>query len=106
MVLFLFLLGCNLSGLLPYSLSVTSHFSVTFTLAFIFFIGFNIIGVCLHYDNFLILFLPSGTPLLITPFIVLIELISYCTRIFSLAIRLFANIISGHTLLKILSSFT
>jgi len=103
--LFILLLFCNLGGILPYSLSVTSHFSITFTLAFIFFIGFNIIGLSLHTENFICLFLPRGTPIIIVPFIILIEIISYITRIFSLAIRLFANIISGHTLLKILGTF-
>jgi ATP synthase subunit 6 len=105
-LLFLMLLISNLSGILPYSLSVTSHFSVTFTLAFIFFIGFNIIGFSKHLTNIVSLFLPNGTPYPIIPFIVLIEIISYTTRIFSLAIRLFANIISGHTLLKILNTFS
>jgi len=105
-LLFLILILSNVSGILPYSLSVTSHFSITFTLSFIFFIGFNIIGFVLHLDNFVSLFLPNGTPYLIIPFIVIIEIISYITRVFSLAIRLFANIISGHTLLKILSTFT
>jgi ATP synthase subunit 6 len=103
--LFLLLLLCNLSGMLPYSLSITSHFSITFTLAFIFFFAFNIIAIFLYKDNFVCLFLPHGTPILILPFIILIELISYLTRVLSLSIRLFANIISGHTLLKILGTF-
>jgi ATP synthase subunit 6 len=90
---------------LPYSLSITSHFSVTFTLAFIFFIAFNIIAIFLYKENFVCLFLPHGTPIHILPFIVLIEFISYLTRVLSLSIRLFANIISGHTLLKILGTF-
>jgi F-type H+-transporting ATPase subunit a len=101
----LILFGFNLLGLLPYSLSVTSYFSVTFTLSFIFFISFNIIGAITHQDKIVLLWLPQGTPYIVTPFIILIEIISYLTRMFSLAIRLFANIMSGHTLLKILSGF-
>jgi F-type H+-transporting ATPase subunit a len=99
------LIGFNLLGLLPYSLSVTSHFTVTFTLSFIFFIAFNIVGVVVNKQKLVLLWLPHGTPYGVTPFIVLIELVSYATRVFSLAIRLFANIMSGHTLLKILGGF-
>ena len=94
LLLFLVLLLSNILGILPYSLSITSHFSVTLSFAFIYFIAFNIIGLGLHKENFVLLFLPKGTPFLIIPFIILIELISYSTRLFSLAIRLFANIIS------------
>jgi ATP synthase subunit 6 len=99
------LFSFNLFGLLPYSLSVTSHFSVTFTLSFIFFVAFNIIGLIRHKEKIVLLWLPHGTPYIVTPFIILIELVSYTTRVFSLAIRLFANIMSGHTLLKILGGF-
>jgi ATP synthase subunit 6 len=101
----LILVTFNLMGLLPFSLSVTSHFSITFTLSFIFFVAFNLIGFMRHKTKIVLLWLPHGTPYVVTPFIILIELISYSTRIFSLAIRLFANIMSGHTLLKILSGF-
>jgi len=59
----------------------------------------------IHAFSFFGLFLPSGVPFLLTPFIVVVELISYMARLFSLAIRLFANIMSGHTLMKILAAF-
>jgi len=66
----------------------------------------NILGVFLYGFYFLGLFLPSGSPLVISPFLILIEFISYVARLFSLAIRLFANLMSGHTLLNILAGFS
>jgi ATP synthase subunit 6 len=104
-LLFFFLLFSNLIGMVPYTFTVTSHLILTFTLSFMSFLGINIIGILKHGSNFLSLFLPSGAPLIIAPFLIVIEFISYIARVFSLAIRLFANIMSGHTLLKILSSF-
>jgi ATP synthase subunit 6 len=95
----------NIFGILPYGLSLTSHICLTFSLSFIFFISFNIIGVIKHKFNLATLWLPTGTPNSIIPFIIIIELASYITRIFSLAIRLFANMMAGHTLLKILGTF-
>ena len=104
-LLFFFLLFSNLIGMVPYTFTVTSHLILTFALSFVSFVGINIIGILKHGTNFLSLFLPSGAPLVIAPFLIIIEFISYIARVFSLAIRLFANIMSGHTLLKILSSF-
>jgi F0F1-type ATP synthase membrane subunit a len=69
------------------------------------FFGINYIGLRKHGLHFLGLFLPSGSPVMLAPLLVFIELISYFARVFSLAIRLFANLMSGHTLLKILSEF-
>jgi len=104
-VLFIFLLMANLLGMIPYVFTITSHLIFTFALSFCSFLAINIIGVILHGFNFLSLFLPGGAPLVIAPFLIVIEIISYIARVFSLAIRLFANIMSGHTLLKILSGF-
>ena len=70
-----------------------------------FFIGNNIIGLCFHKEKLFVLFLPEGVPLILIPLMILIEYVSYISRIFSLAIRLFANMMSGHILLKILISF-
>jgi F-type H+-transporting ATPase subunit a len=95
----------NIMGMLPFGFTITSHFSITFFLSFLFFISLNYIGIRMHKIEFLSLFLPSGTPLIIMPFLFLIELLSYISRLFSLAIRLFANMLSGHILLKILISF-
>lgn len=102
---FMFLCLSNLLGMLPYSMTVTSHLILTLFLSLAFFIGSNIIGICYHRQSFFSLFLPEGVPLLIIPFLILIEYVSYISRIFSLAIRLFANMLSGHILLKILISF-
>lgn len=102
---FLFILGCNMVGMIPYSFTVTSHIIVTFGLALSIFIGINIIGFSRHGLHFFSFFLPQGAPLVLAPFLVVIELISYIFRVVSLAVRLFANMMSGHSLLKILSGF-
>jgi ATP synthase subunit 6 len=104
-LLFLLLLTLNLLGMIPYSFTVTSHFIVTFTLSLSLFIGLNFVG--LHYQglNLIKLFMPEGAPKALLPLLFVIELISYAARVFSLAIRLFANLMSGHTLLKILAGF-
>jgi len=74
-------------------------------LSFTIFIGINIRAILDKQLTFFALFLPSGAPLIIAPFLVLIELISYIARVFSLAIRLFANMMAGHALLKIIAGF-
>ena len=104
-ITFVFLFLSNILGMLPYSMTVTSHLVITLYFSLAFFIGSNIIGICYHKQAFFVLFLPEGVPLPIVPFLVLIEYVSYVSRIFSLAIRLFANMLSGHILLKILISF-
>lgn len=104
--LFFFILICNIFGLIPYTFTLTSSFIVTFFLAATHFIGINIIGFYKLKWNFFNLFLPSGVPLFIAPFLVMIELISYVAKVFSLSIRLFANMMSGHALLKILIGFS
>jgi len=103
--LFLFLLVANLFGMVPYSFTITSHLILTLSLSFAFFFGINVIGIRKHGFEFFGLFLPSGAPLVIAPFLIVIEIISYIARVFSLAIRLFANMMSGHTLLNILAGF-
>lgn len=105
-LIMLFILLSNFIGLIPFAFTITSHLAVTFVIAYISFFGLNLIGIIMHGFEFFSLFLPSGAPLLIAPFLVLIEIISYIARVFSLSIRLFANMMSGHTLLKILSSFS
>jgi ATP synthase subunit 6 len=104
--LFIFLLIANLIGMTLYSFTVTSHVTVAFTLSFAFFIGVVIIGVVTQKVGFLNTFVPSGAPGYLLPFLVIIEIISYFSRPFSLGIRLFANMMSGHTLLAILANFT
>nr|QJF58163.1 ATP synthase F0 subunit 6 [Corallina officinalis]QJF58186.1 ATP synthase F0 subunit 6 [Corallina officinalis] len=100
------LLFCNLVGMVPYSFTVTSHIIFTFTLALSIFIGINIIGVRTHGFKFFSLFLPKGVPLIIMPLLVTIEIVSYIIKVFTLSIRLFANMTSGHTLLKIIAGFS
>lgn len=104
--LFGFILLANLVGLIPYSFTITSSFVVTFFLALSHFIGINIIGLFKHKWKITNLFLPSGVPLAIAPFLIIIELVSYIAKVFSLSIRLFANMMSGHALLKILIGFS
>ena len=99
--LFLLILFGNLLGMLPYSYTFTSQIIITFFMAIIIFISVTVIGIFRHGFGFLSLFLPSGTPLVLQPLLFVIELISYCIRPISLSVRLFANMLAGHTLLKV-----
>ncbi len=103
--LFLFVLVANLLGMLPYSFTVTSHIIVTFALAFFIFIGVTIVGFAKHGISYLKLFVPSGVPVFLLPLIIVIELISYLSRPVSLSVRLFANMMAGHTMLKVFGNF-
>lgn len=103
---FIIILTCNVLGMIPYSFTVTSHLIITFAAALAIFTGINILGIFLHRKHFLSLFFPPGAPLALAPLLVLIEFVSYVFRVLSLSIRLFANLMSGHTLLKILASFS
>lgn len=105
-LLFVILNLLNIYGLIPYTFVLTSQFSFTFFCSFIFFCALNFTGVTVHGLHLFSLFFPSGAPIFISPLLVIIEFISYFARVFSLAIRLFANITAGHILLKILSWFT
>lgn len=104
-VVFLFVLQANLIGLVPYSFTVTSHLVVTFALALGIFIGVNIIGIEIHKINLLSLFFPQGTALGLALLLVPIELVSYIFKPVSLSVRLFANMMAGHTLLKVIAGF-
>ena len=103
--LFMFVLFCNMLGMLPYSFTVTSHIIVTFALAAVIFIGVTIIGFANHGVGYLKLFIPSGVPVVLLPLIVIIEIISYLARPVSLSVRLFANMMAGHTMLKVFGGF-
>lgn len=103
--LFLFIFVSNMVGLIPYSFTLTSSFVVTFFLALTHFNGINIIGIFQTKWKTWSILLPSGVPLLIMPFLTLIEIVSYVSKVFSLSIRLFANMMAGHALLKILIGF-
>ena len=103
--LFMFVLFCNMLGMLPYSFTVTSHIIVTFALAAVIFLGVTIIGFVNHGIGYLKLFIPSGVPLFLLPLIIIIEIISYLSRPVSLSVRLFANMMAGHTMLKVFGGF-
>ncbi len=103
--LFMFVLFCNMFGMVPYTFTVTSHIIVTFMLAAFIFIGVTIIGFMKHGFGYLKLFVPSGVPAVLLPLIVVIEIISYLSRPISLSVRLFANMMAGHTMLKVFGGF-
>lgn len=103
--LFFFILIANLCGNVPYSYTITTSIMVSIGLSFTIFIAVTILGLYTHKLAFFSYFVPSGTPLALVPLLVLIELVSYLARAFSLGIRLFANVVAGHTLMKILSTF-
>jgi F-type H+-transporting ATPase subunit a len=102
---FIFVLMCNLLGTLPYSFAVTSHIIVTFALAAAIFLGIMTIGFARHGLRFLSIFYPSGIPFILAPIIMIIEILSFLARPVSLSIRLAANMIAGHILLKVLAGF-
>lgn len=103
--LFMFVLFGNLLGMIPYTFTYTSHIIVTFGLAVVVFVGVTIIGFARHGAGYLRMFFPHGAPLATAVILVPIELISYCSRPFSLAIRLFANMTVGHIILKVMAGF-
>lgn len=103
--LFFFVLIANLSGNVPYSFTITTSAIVSIGLSFTIWVGVTILGLSIHRIHFFSYFIPAGTPLALVPLLVLIELISYVARAASLGLRLFANMVAGHTLMKILSTF-
>ena len=103
--LFMFILLCNMLGLIPYSFTVTSHIIITFALAFGVFLLATILGFVLHGRKYLRLFLPKGVPIFLIPILVPIEIVSYISRPISLAVRLAANMMAGHTIIKVFASF-
>jgi len=105
LTLFVFILFCNGLGLVPYSFTPTSHIIVTFAMALFVFLGVTIIGFARHGAHFLSFFVPKGVPFVLLLLLVPIEIISYFVRPFSLSIRLFANMLAGHTMLKVFGGF-
>ncbi len=103
--LFMFVLFCNMVGMLPYSFTVTSHIIVTLIMALFIFIAVTIIGFIKHGFKYLSIFVPSGVPTVLLPLITVIEIISYLSRPVSLSVRLFANMMAGHTMLKVFGGF-
>ncbi len=103
--LFMFILFGNLLGMVPFSFTFTSHIIVTFALAITVFIGVTILGFAKHGMHFFTFFVPPGAPLALWPLLIPIEIISYLSRPISLSVRLFANMLAGHTLLKVIAGF-
>lgn len=103
--IFIFILALNMIGMIPGTFTVTSHIIVTFALAAMVWVGVTIIGFARHGFGYLKLFVPEGVPLILMPVIVPIELISYFIRPISHSVRLFANMMAGHTMLKVFASF-
>ena len=92
-------------GLIPYSFTVTSHIIITFAIAFGIFLFATILGFVLHGFKYLRLFLPAGVPIFLAPLLVPIEIVSYISRPISLAVRLAANMMAGHTMIKVFAGF-
>jgi F-type H+-transporting ATPase subunit a len=105
LTLFVFILLCNTLGLVPYAFTPTSHIIVTFSMAIVVFLGVTVIGFVRHGAHFLSFFVPKGVPGWLLGLLVPIEIISYFVRPFSLSIRLFANMLAGHTMLKVFGGF-
>ena len=103
--IFMFVLVGNMWGMMPYSFTFTSHIAVTFAMAFFIFIGVTLIAIAKHKLHFLSFFMPPGVPIIMAPLLVPIEIISYLSRPISLSVRLFANMLAGHTLLKVFAGF-
>lgn len=104
--LFMFILVGNLMGMIPFAYTFTSQIIVTFAMAATIFIGVTVIGLLRHGLHFFSLFVPSGTPLILAPLLIPIEVISYFVRPVSLSVRLFANMMAGHTMMKVFGGFT
>jgi ATP synthase subunit 6 len=102
---FSFVLGCNRFGLVPYSFTVTSHLVVTMTRALAIWIGKLVTGFRLHGLHFFRMFLPAGTPFRMIPFMVPLEVMGFTITFISLSVRLFANMMAGHILLKVIGGF-
>ena len=103
--IFMFVLFGNLLGMIPYSFTFTSHIAVTLTMAVVIFLMVTVIAFMKHGLKFFSFFLPEGVPIILSPLMIVIEVISYFTRPFSLSVRLFANMMAGHTLLKVIGGF-
>jgi len=103
--LFMFILFGNMLGLFPYAFTYTSHITMTFMLAGIVFVLITFVGISLHGRKFFGYFFPEGAPLWLAPIIIPVEIISYLSRPISLSVRLFANMVAGHVMLKVFATF-
>jgi F-type H+-transporting ATPase subunit a len=104
--LFMFIMIGNLLGLIPGTFTFTSHIIVTFGLALTVFVFVTLLGLIKHGFHFFTLFMPQGVPMALAPILIPIEVLSYLSRPVSLSIRLFANMMAGHTMLKVFGGFS
>lgn len=104
--LFMIVLMGNMLGMIPYSFTYTSHIAVTMGLALSIFIMVTILGFVRHGLHFFSLFSPAGVPLALKPLIIPIEILSYLIRPITLSVRLFANMMAGHLMLKVFAGFS
>lgn len=103
--LFFFVLMGNLLGMMPYAFTYTSHIAVTFALAATVIVLVTVVALRIHGMHFFSYFFPAGAPKLLAPLIIPVEVISYLSRPVSLSIRLFANMVAGHVMLKVFATF-
>lgn len=104
--IFMFVLFGNMLGLIPYSFTFTSHIIVTFALAMFVFLLVTLVAFIRHGIHFFAFFFPPGAPIFMAPILVPIEIVSYLSRPVSLSIRLFANMMAGHTMMAVFAGFT
>lgn len=103
--LFMFVIMGNLMGMIPYSFTYTSHLAVTASLAMLVFLTVLVMGIARHGFHFLSLFVPHGVPGWLIWLVVLIEVVSFISRPITLSVRLFANMVAGHVLIKVIAGF-
>ena len=103
--IFMFVLMGNMLGMLPYAFTFTSHIAVTFALAMLVFVVITVVALMIHGTHFFSYFFPEGAPKALAPLIIPIEIISYLSRPISLSVRLFANMVAGHVMLKVFATF-
>lgn len=104
--IFFFILICNITGLIPYNFTLTSQINVTFFLSFSTFIAVNMIGFEKHSFRMLSLIIPANSSIVLAIILVPIEFVSYLAKPISLGVRLFINMMAGHTLLKVVLGFS
>lgn len=102
LTIWFFILFSNLLGMVPYTSTLTAQFILVLSITIPLFIGINILGISLHGINIFYLILPTGVPFILIPYIVFLEFFAYFVRVLSLTLRLSANIIAGHILIKIM----
>nr|YP_002836214.1 ATP synthase subunit 6 [Nakaseomyces bacillisporus]CAX36944.1 ATP synthase subunit 6 [Nakaseomyces bacillisporus] len=103
---FMFIFTANLISMIPYSFALTAHFVLIISLSIIIWLGITTLGLVRHGLGFFALFVPQGTPLILVPLLVLIEVLSYSARAVSLGLRLSCNVLAGHLLMAILATLT